>query len=483
MQKRQLIAALSGAALALGMGGYLAADAYDAVPGFLTLKPAPQLPPVPTPEAWVPYQSDQTPEAAAQATPAEAPSPEQLAPITQKLENKIKQAKGKVAIVVTDTQTGQNWIEINAKEPMIPASTTKLYTISTAAELLPPDGTFKTETYLSGHELYLKSNGDLLLSADKGGGNQIGTYRAAGYAGLGDLARQTAPKLKKLGAPITLVLDDTAINGPERNGAWGAQGIQNYSGNTTDMAVLEGRTNPQKAQVFNLYPQAQALRVFADALKAEGISIANEPDQAGPAAVPKIKIGIVPDGLAPLASVTSDTNENIWRFLEKTSDNTLSEQYCRILAGPLKVVPNYEAPAQAMVNYLKQQGVNTEGVSLKDCSGLNHDNRVTAASLTSLLNHDLKNPKLSFLPTLLPVSGWDGTLTNRMIAGQAAAGQVRAKTGSLPGVSALAGYLRTQDGHLLSFALLADNFEEGAVWEVRGAMDQFLNELSTVRKK
>ena len=60
----------------------------------------------------------------------------------------------------------------------------------------------------------------------------------------------------------------------------------------------------------------------------------------------------------------------------------------------------------------------------------------------------------------LPVGGWLGTLSDRFTAG-AGQGLVRAKTGSLPGVTSLAGTVLTQDGRLPAFGVLADQTPPG----------------------
>ena len=60
----------------------------------------------------------------------------------------------------------------------------------------------------------------------------------------------------------------------------------------------------------------------------------------------------------------------------------------------------------------------------------------------------------------------------------AAAGLVRAKTGSLPGVTSLAGTVVTAEGRLLAFAIIADRTPPGGQWAPRAAIDAFVQELA-----
>jgi D-alanyl-D-alanine carboxypeptidase/D-alanyl-D-alanine-endopeptidase (penicillin-binding protein 4) len=93
-----------------------------------------------------------------------------------------------------------------------------------------------------------------------------------------------------------------------------------------------------------------------------------------------------------------------------------------------------------------------------DGSGLAASDRLDAATLTGVLRLAVTTPRLHPLLAGLPVAGWSGTLDNRYLSGTAAsaAGDVRAKTGTLTAVSTLAGVVHTRSGRLLVFAFLAD---------------------------
>jgi D-alanyl-D-alanine carboxypeptidase/D-alanyl-D-alanine-endopeptidase (penicillin-binding protein 4) len=108
---------------------------------------------------------------------------------------------------------------------------------------------------------------------------------------------------------------------------------------------------------------------------------------------------------------------------------------------------------------LRQLGFNPDMYRLADGSGVSHYNLVSAdmliAELVSMYNLG-GAPFEAFLASL-PIAGVDGTLAKRFLE-TPAAGRVRAKTGTISGVSNLAGYVETKSGRTLAFVVLVQNF-------------------------
>jgi D-alanyl-D-alanine carboxypeptidase/D-alanyl-D-alanine-endopeptidase (penicillin-binding protein 4) len=107
---------------------------------------------------------------------------------------------------------------------------------------------------------------------------------------------------------------------------------------------------------------------------------------------------------------------------------------------------------------LAEAKFDTSRLNIVDGSGLSRYNLISPAQLAALLNKIYF--ELSVSPELiyaLPTAGIDGTLKARLVN---YLGKVRAKTGSMGGVSTLAGYLQTKSNKMLSFVIMLNGITE-----------------------
>ena len=107
-------------------------------------------------------------------------------------------------------------------------------------------------------------------------------------------------------------------------------------------------------------------------------------------------------------------------------------------------------------------GIDAGICQIADGSGLSLYNYLTPEVLVRLLNYAYINEdiRLHLFPSF-PIAGVDGTLKKRMRTGPAMQ-NVRAKTGSVDGVSSLSGYLISGNGHLLTFSIINQGVARGA---------------------
>jgi D-alanyl-D-alanine carboxypeptidase/D-alanyl-D-alanine-endopeptidase (penicillin-binding protein 4) len=164
----------------------------------------------------------------------------------------------------------------------------------------------------------------------------------------------------------------------------------------------------------------------------------------------------------------------------KDSDNIYAEcVFYQIAAiGDQKQAGRKQAAAHIQ-NLLDQLGQQEVPCTIADGCGLSLYNYLTPQLLICLLNFAYQTPAIRehFL-TALPIAGMDGTLEKRM-KGTAAEGNVRAKTGTLSGISSLAGYLRTANGHELSFSIINQGVARSS--QGRDFQDQVCQTLCTIQ--
>jgi D-alanyl-D-alanine carboxypeptidase len=126
-------------------------------------------------------------------------------------------------------------------------------------------------------------------------------------------------------------------------------------------------------------------------------------------------------------------------------------------AARRQLIPVRDSMGAAYLALLESEQISTVGVNVVDAAGLSRENRLTPTLLVTLLQILEEDPRLKVAGSSLPVAGVSGTMRSRpLVDSQGNLLNVRAKTGTLTGVTALAGVIRLADGHQLSFAVIAD---------------------------
>jgi D-alanyl-D-alanine carboxypeptidase/D-alanyl-D-alanine-endopeptidase (penicillin-binding protein 4) len=304
-------------------------------------------------------------------------------------------------------------------------------------------------------EVVLVGSGDPTLSAARPGAPTA----FAGAARLSDLAAQAR---KASTTRITrVVIDANRYTGPRLGPGWDPTDVD--GGFVAPVAALMadvGRVDPADKSVRSPTPDLAAGAAFAARLGLPADAVTQ---------------GSAKAGAKVLAEVTSAPISRLVEQMLLESDNVLAEALARQVAIAEKLPASFAGAADAVRRVLDRIGVPTAGLRMVDGSGLSPLDKVSPAALVAVLRTvtSVDHPALHALVPGLPVGGYDGTLDERYVSGPSAvaAGSVRAKTGTLDGVSSLAGIVADRDGRLLVFAFLADGVSGGTL-PAEAALDE-----------
>ena len=364
---------------------------------------------------------------------------------------------GSLAVSVVDAVTGEPLLQRAADLPLIPASTTKIATAVAALTGLPADQRLRTRVVAGAApgEVVLVGGGDPTLAGPST------PVRYPQPARLADLAAQARAALGAA-AVTRVVVDDSLYTGDRLAPGWKPSYVpEGQVAPVTAVMVDGGRLRQGRGGPRTPEPALDAGRAFAALLQ--------------PGADVQVVRGTAAAGAAPLAEVASAPVPQLVERMLIASDNDLAEALARQVAIATGRPASFAGAAEGMAEVLAEAGVDPQAVRLSDGSGLSRANRVEPGAVTRLLVQAAAgdDPRLAPLLTGLPVAGFDGTLAPRYRTGAAlpAAGRVRAKTGTLNEVSALAGLLRTADGRLLAFDLTSNSVPLGANRRAERALD------------
>ena len=361
---------------------------------------------------------------------------------------------GRTGVSVVDVATGEVLVDRSADVPVTPASTAKLLTAAAALTVLGPDARLVTRVVAGATpgEVVLVGGGDPTLSGPQA------TPAYPQPARLADLAAA----VRKTGTRVTrVVVDGGLFVGPRLARGWKPSYFtEGAVAPVSAVSVDAGRVRPGKRPRV-AEPDLAAGRALAALL--------------GDPAIPVVR-GTAPAAAGELGRVQSPPMTVLVEAMVERSDNDIAEALARHVAIAEGAPATFDGGAQAVTDAVVELGLDRSQVTLADGSGLSRLDAVSPAAVVEVLRlaAGSERPALRPLVTGLPVAGFSGTLDKRFRRGPAvvAAGEVRAKTGTLSGVSALAGVLRTDEGRLLAFAVAAVQVPSGATRRAEGALDR-----------
>ncbi len=376
---------------------------------------------------------------------------------------------GPSAASIVDVATGEVLYAEESDDALTPASTMKLVTAASVLDALGPDEVLRTRSVLldpaaTMPRIVLVGAGDpSLVSRPREVGGDGTSLRPAA---LSDLARATARSLRSRGIDeVSVGYDPSLFTGPAMHPTWDpAFPAGGVVAPVSALTVDEGRRTPTSlARVAR--PAEEAAVAFAALLEDYGIAVSGRPE----------RVAERPESL-PLASVSSPPIARLVERMIATSDNDYAESLARLGAGAAGHPASFEGVSKRGAEVLVELGIGAPDEVVADGSGLSRANALTPGTLTDLLR--LTTPILATIGSGMPVGAATGSLRDRFDTDstEAAAGLVRAKTGTLTGVVGLSGYLSRPDGRLLAFAILDDTLAGGVIGG-RQAIDRALAEL------
>ncbi|MEP6706111.1 MAG: D-alanyl-D-alanine carboxypeptidase/D-alanyl-D-alanine-endopeptidase [Pyrinomonadaceae bacterium] len=181
-----------------------------------------------------------------------------------------------------------------------------------------------------------------------------------------------------------------------------------------------------------------------------------------PPNVASIKQDSSPGPLVEITNMQSPPLSVIAAQTLKPSQNLYTEIILRTVgkvAGTNPRQTNEQAGLESVKSFLRQASVNADEIVLSDGSGLSRNDMVMASASLQLLRYMSRHRYADVFRDALPIAGVDGTLRSRM-KGTPAAGNLRAKTGTLSSVASLSGYVTSAAGEHLVFSMMLNNYAD-----------------------
>jgi D-alanyl-D-alanine carboxypeptidase/D-alanyl-D-alanine-endopeptidase (penicillin-binding protein 4) len=407
------------------------------------------------------------------AAPAPPPSLVRASAVEAALAEGLRdKTLGKHVVAAVGDLGGDGPVWTHDDDQFVPASTTKLLTSTAALAALGPDTTFTTRVVAgrTPREVVLVGGGDpYLASKPLTPEEELTAYPER--ADVVTLARATARALTGR-KRVRVVYDDSLFTGPTNNPKWRADYVPDDIV-TPITALWVDRGAAPTGYDRSDDPAFTAAATFASALRQAGVKVAGDPTR-----------GVAAPGAATLASAESASVAQLVERLLDVSDNETAEVLAHHVGLAVSGDGSFAGGAAGVLSTLQSLGIETRTDVVYDGSGLSRHNRLSPATMLQVLQVAARPdlPDLRTLITGLPVAGFTGSLADRFASADVAAlGDVRAKTGTLSGVSSLAGLVTGRDGTQMVFVLAVDRTGKARESDVEAALDNLAADLAACR--
>jgi D-alanyl-D-alanine carboxypeptidase/D-alanyl-D-alanine-endopeptidase (penicillin-binding protein 4) len=440
--------------------------------------------------------------------------------ITSKIVHLLKKSLPKNAeysITCFSTLKNDYLIKINSDLPLIPASTNKIFTTGVALMSLGPNFTINTELYCDDSELsdgvingnlYLKGYGDPTITTENIKnlvikikslkinsitGNIIvddsffeETFNRNEWIENENISVVLPPisaitinhnsislrvnGSNRIGKAGKIILDEELdyfqiINQTQTTKSKSNISVNSKFENDKEIITVSGKIKINSSILLKVHiqkPDYYAGNLLANLIRENGINFGGE-----------IKKGKVPKFSDRISSVSTPLIEFL-KPINKNSNNFYSEHLFLIIGA--NFIGEGGTPfdaSQAINSFLKSLNIYNTDFNMVDGSGISRQNRFSTEILVKFLIQIYLNYAIfNEFYNSLSIPQNDGTLRSRF-SNLFPPDRLRGKTGTLNGVTALAGYVMAKSGDLIVFAINF-NYENGSQYKMREIQDRII---------
>ncbi len=445
---------------------------------------------------------------------------------------------GEWSFFVMEAASGQTQVEINGDKSLVPASNLKLFTTAAALTYLGPNYRFSTELGYAGSLNKGILAGDLIVVG--GGDPTLGSKQVAGSRNMEEVILEWVRAVRRAGIKRiagSITADISYFDPISTPDGWLWVDIGNYYGagpsalcfndNLYYLYFKPALKTGGKAEVLYTQPKVKGL-TFQNYMTTAPVGSGDRGYiYGGPGEMKRMLRGTVPVGTEPPAIKGSlpdparfcvqslrDKLEGEGILVDKgvkvsMKSTRLSRKLLTIKSPPLRDIvfwtnkkslnlyaevllkqigrkehgdSRFENGLKTLKDFLYKRQIPLEGMHLTDGSGLSPFNAITTRQMVLLLRSMAQDRNFFDFYNSLPVAGLpaDEGGMSHLCYGTAAAGNLRAKTGTITRARAHAGYVNTKTGRLLCFCIIANDFV-GDFRKIDRLHEILMNQLALIK--